>query len=50
MNISEVAVEGFRGLNFATELKRVNIVVGEKVAVRLLFLNQFLCQLFSNLT
>jgi hypothetical protein len=48
MNISEVVVEGFRGLKIATRLKRVNIVVGENVAVRLLFLNQFLCQLFSN--
>lgn len=49
MNISEVAVEGFRGLKIATELKRVNIVVGENGSGKTSFLESiFMSTLFQS--
>lgn len=49
MNISEVAVEGFRGLKIATELKRVNIVVGENSSGKTSFLESiFMSTLFQS--
>ena len=49
MIISEVAVEGFRGLKIATELKRVNIVVGENGSGKTSFLESiFMSTLFQS--
>lgn len=49
MTISEVAVEGFRGLKIATELKRVNIVVGENGSGKTSFLESiFMSTLFQS--
>ncbi|PVU72831.1 hypothetical protein DDW10_03515 [Sulfolobales archaeon SCGC AB-777_J03] len=49
MNISEVAVKGFRGLKIATELKRVNIVVGENGSGKTSFLESiFMSTLFQS--
>jgi hypothetical protein len=49
MKISEVAVEGFRGLKIATELKRVNIVVGENGSGKTSFLESiFMSTLFQS--
>lgn len=49
MSISEVAVEGFRGLKIATELKRVNIVVGENGSGKTSFLESiFMSTLFQS--
>jgi len=49
MNISEVAVEGFRGLKIATELKRVNIVLGENGSGKTSFLESiFMSTLFQS--
>jgi AAA15 family ATPase/GTPase len=49
MTISEVAVEGFRGLKIDTELKRVNIVVGENGSGKTSFLESiFMSTLFQS--
>jgi len=49
MNISEVVVEGFRGLKIATRLKRVNIVVGENGSGKTSFLESiFMSTLFQS--
>lgn len=49
MIISEVAVEGFRGLKIDTELKRVNIVVGENGSGKTSFLESiFMSTLFQS--
>jgi len=49
MTISEVAVEGFRGLKIATRLKRVNIVVGENGSGKTSFLESiFMSTLFQS--
>ncbi|WP_016730551.1 AAA family ATPase [Saccharolobus islandicus] len=49
MNISEVNVEGFRGLKIATRLKRVNIVVGENGSGKTSFLESiFMSTLFQS--
>jgi len=49
MNISEVDVEGFRGLRIATGLKRVNIVVGENGGGKTSFLESiFMTTLFQS--
>ncbi len=49
MIISEVAVEGFRGLKIDTELKRVNIVVGENGSGKSYFLESiFMSTLFQS--
>jgi Recombinational DNA repair ATPase (RecF pathway) len=49
MIISEVAVEGFRGLKIATRLKRVNIVVGENGSGKTSFLESiFMSTLFQS--
>jgi len=49
MGISEVAVEGFRGLKIATGLKRVNIVVGENGSGKTSFLESiFMSTLFQS--
>jgi len=49
MNISQVTVEGFRGLKIATELKRVNIVVGENGVGKTSFLESiFMPALFQS--
>jgi len=49
MTISEVAVEGFRGLKIATRLKRVNIVLGENGSGKTSFLESiFMSTLFQS--
>ena len=49
MNISEVVVEGFRGLKVDTRLKRVNIVVGENSSGKTSFLESiFMSALFQS--
>ena len=49
MNISQVTVEGFRGLRISTRLKRVNIVVGENGVGKTSFLESiFLPTLFQS--
>ena len=49
MIISEVAVEGFRGLKIATRLKRVNIVFGENGSGKTSFLESiFMSTLFQS--
>jgi len=49
MIISEVAVEGFRGLKIATRLKRVNIVLGENGSGKTSFLESiFMSTLFQS--
>jgi len=49
MSISEVSVEGFRGLKIDTELKRVNIVVGENGSGKTSFLESiFMSTLFQS--
>jgi Recombinational DNA repair ATPase (RecF pathway) len=49
MSISEVSVEGFRGLKIDTKLKRVNIVVGENGSGKTSFLESiFMSTLFQS--
>ena len=49
MNISEVVVEGFRGLKIATRLKKVNIIVGENGSGKTSFLESiFMSTLFQS--
>ncbi|GAA5420770.1 DUF2813 domain-containing protein [Sulfurisphaera tokodaii] len=48
MIIGNVEIQGFRGLNVSTKLKRVNIVVGENGTGKLPFLKRYFYQLFSN--
>ncbi|MQL56204.1 AAA family ATPase [Acidianus ambivalens] len=49
MSISEVKIEGFRGLEIASKLKRVNIVVGENGSGKTSFLESiFMSALFQS--
>jgi len=49
MSISEVKIEGFRGLEITSELKRVNVVVGENGSGKTSFLESiFMSTLFQS--